>query len=202
MTRPTGTPLPPWSFTVGRRVIQLPLVASLLVVWVLLYGEVSPAVLASGLAVALAIVWVFPLPAMDSGLRLRPYGLLVFTAHFAVDLVLASARVVRTAFSFGRIPRSSVIAVPLRTESDVLLTGTAVTVSVIPGSVIVEVRYATSTLFVHAFDAQDRAAADAARRDVLRVEERVTKAFGTRADIMRLEEKAALEHALEDGEDL
>ncbi|PSK98515.1 multisubunit sodium/proton antiporter MrpE subunit [Murinocardiopsis flavida] len=200
MSRPDGPQRPPLSFAVGRRVIQLPLVASLLVVWVLLYGELSPAVVASGLAVAVAIVWVFPLPAVDTGLRLRPYGLLVFAAHFAVDLVAASARVVRTAFAFGRTPRSSVIAVPLRTESDVLLTGTAITVSVIPGSVIVEVRYATSTLFVHALDVQDRDAADAARRDVLRVEERVTKAFGTRADIRRLEEKAALEHALDDGE--
>lgn len=196
MSRPNGLERPPLSFTVGRRVIQLPAVAGMLVVWVLLYGAASPAVLASGLAVSLLIVWVFPLPALDSGLRLRPWGFLVFLAYFAVDLVVSSARVVAAVFAVRRTVRSSVIAVPLRTESDLLLTATAITVSVIPGSVVVEVGYATRTLFVHVLDAQDRAAADAAHADVLRLEERITKAFGTRADIARLAEKAALERAI------
>ncbi|WP_379868378.1 Na+/H+ antiporter subunit E [Marinactinospora rubrisoli] len=171
----------------ARRAVHLPTLAVLVVVWTMLYGEVSAGVLASGVLAALAVLLAFPMPPVDAALRPRPWACVRLLAGMAVDIVVASARVILQAFAFGRVPRSSVIRVPLRTESDLMLTGTAVALSVVPGSVLVEVRYATRTLFVHVLGAADAAAADAARADVLRLEERVVRAFGTREDIRSLE---------------
>ncbi|GAA3735562.1 multicomponent Na+:H+ antiporter subunit E [Spinactinospora alkalitolerans] len=188
MTRPTEPP--PLNLRLGRRRIQVAPVLGMIVAWVLLFGELSVGTVLSGLCVGVVVMVVFPMPLLDTGLRLHPWPAAVFLVRFGYDLVTAAMRVAALAFAFGRTPRSSVIAVPLRTESDLLLTATAIVVSVIPGSVIVEVGYASSTLFVHALGAQDADAAQAAREDVLRLEERITRAFGTRADIRLLEESA------------
>ncbi|RCV54768.1 Na+/H+ antiporter subunit E [Marinitenerispora sediminis] len=187
MTAPSDRPRPPARLRVGRRAVHLPTLGVLVVVWAMLYDEVSAGVLLSGVLVGLAVLLAFPMPAVDSTLRLRPWACVRLLARTAVDIVLASARVLRYTFAFGRVPHSSVIRVPLRTRSDLMLTGTAVALSVVPGSVLVEVRYATRTLFVHVLGAANAAAADAARADVLRLEERVVRAFGTREDIRLLE---------------
>ena len=121
---------------------------TLTVVWMLLFGELSLTMALGGVLVGTLIMLVFPLPTVSLGLRLHPVGLAVFLGHFIVDLVVSSARVVAQSFA-RRPPRSSILAIPLRTRSDLLLTITAICVSVIPGSVIVEVRSGTFTLFVH-----------------------------------------------------
>ncbi|MEY9213925.1 Na+/H+ antiporter subunit E [Thermobifida halotolerans] len=188
MTSPPVVPdRPPWNLRIGRRVVNLPMLALLTAVWVLLFGDLSPNTVAGGLLVGLVTMLVFPLPPVAWGARLRPAAFAVFLGRFAVDLVLATARVVAQTLAFGRPPRSSVIAVPLRTRSDLLFTLTAVCVSVIPGSVIVEVRSGTFTLFVHMLgaDAEDT---EEARRNVLALEERVVRAFGTRSEIERMAE--------------
>ncbi|WP_285758677.1 Na+/H+ antiporter subunit E [Nocardiopsis ansamitocini] len=173
------------SVRIGQRVIQLPTLAGLLIAWVLLFGELSVNTVVSGLLVGLLVMLVFPLPPLDSGFRIHPRATLFFLVRFVVDMAQATVRVLATAFSFGRIPHSSVIAVPLRTQSDLLFTLTAVCVSVIPGSVIVEVRSATHTLFVHVLGAGAEDV-EQARADVLRLEERVVRAFGSRGEIERL----------------
>jgi len=175
-----------WSnVRIGQRIVNLPTLLLLTVVWTMLFGSLSPTTVLGGLLVGLATMLVFPLPPVTWGVRLHPIGLAVFLGHFVVDLVVASARVVAQSFA-RRPPRSSVLAIPLRTRSDLLLTITAVCVSVIPGSVIVEVRSGTFTLFVHMLGT-DVDGIEEARRSVFALEERVVRAFGTRAEIERLE---------------
>ncbi|TDQ49976.1 Na+/H+ antiporter subunit E [Actinorugispora endophytica] len=190
-TSPSAPDLPPLSVRVGRRVVQLPALLALTIVWVLLFGELSVDTVVSGLLVGLAVTLVFPLPPLDSGFRLHPVGTAVFLFRFVVDMVLASARVVTQAFAFGRPLHSSIIAVPLRTRSDLLFTFTAICVSVIPGSVIVEVRSGTFTLFAHVLGA-GADDVEQARRDLLALEERIVRAFGKRTEIERLESSGSL----------
>ncbi|MGQ4428412.1 Na+/H+ antiporter subunit E, partial [Streptomyces violaceoruber] len=63
-----------WSFRVGRgrRVLDLPLVGWLTVIWLLLWGTPSWANLVNGVLVAVCLCLAFPLPAVDIGLRLHP----------------------------------------------------------------------------------------------------------------------------------
>lgn len=181
--------LPPFSFTIGgrrsRRVLDLTLVAWLTVIWMLLWGNLSWANLLTGAVVSTALCLAFPLPPVDMGLRLHPWGILRLVAFLFYDMYTGGVRVTRQIFA-RRPHRAAVLAVPLRCRSDLMLTATAVAVSNVPGGSVVEVRRATATVFVHVLDADDPAALDAAKRSVWRMEELTVRAFGTREEIARV----------------
>ena len=96
-----------------------------------------------------------------------------------VDLVVSSLRVMKLAVNWRRPVRSAVVAVRLRTSSDLLLAMVVELVGLVPGSVVVELIRATSTIYVHVLDVRDDRHLDEARAGVRQVEERVIRAFGT-----------------------
>ena len=75
------------------------------------------------------------------------------------------------------------IEVDLRTHSDFVLTVVAEMVSLVPGSLVVEARRSTHTLFLHVLDAQGPGGGrqDAPRR-CFALERRVVLAFGAETD--------------------
>ncbi|MEV0848127.1 Na+/H+ antiporter subunit E [Streptomyces sp. NPDC049954] len=176
----------PYSWTIGggtsRRVLDLPLIAWLTVIWVLLWGTLSWANLINGLVVGFVLCLAFPLPAVDLGLRLRPLGIVRFLGYLLYDMFSSSVEVTGKIFSRGPF-HAAVVAVPLRCRSDLMLAATAVAVSNVPGGSVVEVRRATATLFLHVLDADDPAQIERARRSVWRMEELTARAFGTAEDI-------------------
>lgn len=156
---------------------------ALTAVWVMLWGEVSVANVASGLVVSALIFAVFPLPPIAYSGRLRPMGLLRLIGRFALDLVVASCQVAVLAVRPGPPPRSAVIQVDLRSRSDLYLTLTAELLTLLPGSIVIESRRSTSTLFVHVLDVNDEADVERARRQSLDQEARVVHAIGSSAEL-------------------
>lgn len=169
---------------VRRRRVPPALVVWLTLVWIALWGTVSVVNVLTGVVVALVVLVLLPMPVAGTRLAFRPLGVLVFVVLFAVDLVVSSLRVAWQAIGPRRLPRSSVIAVPLSTRSDLTLTATVLALNVMPGSLVVEIRReATTTLFVHALAADTPATIESARRSVARLERRVLAAFGTREEL-------------------
>lgn len=162
------------------RGLQLPVLGWLTVVWVALWGDLSVANIVSGLAIALVVCLVFPLPPLRMDLHIRPLWLGWPVLHFLGDVVRASAEVAWTTLQFRRQPRNAVIEVDLRTRSDFVLTVVAELVSLVPGSIVVEARRSTHTLFLHVLDARDLAGVDRMRREVFALERRVVLALGAR----------------------
>lgn len=182
--------LPPFSCEFGgrrRRVLDLPLIAWLTFIWVLLWSGLHWANVLTGAVVAVAVCLAFPLPRVDLGLRLHPWGILLLTGYLLYDMYTSGVRVTRQIF-VDHPHRAAVIAVPLRCRSDLMLAATAVAVSNVPGGSIVEVRRYTATLFLHVLDADRPAALDAARRSVWRLERLIVRAFGTPDEIARVAE--------------
>ncbi|MFB7917532.1 Na+/H+ antiporter subunit E [Streptomyces sp. NPDC056061] len=177
----------------GRRVLDLPLIAWLTVIWVLLWSGLNWVNVLTGVVVAVAVCLAFPLPRVELGLRLHPWGILVLTGSLLHDMYTSGVRVTRQIF-VGYPHHAAVIAVPLRCRSDLMLAATAVAVSNVPGGSIVEVRRATATLFLHVLDADRPAALEAARRSVWRLERLVVRAFGTPDEIARVAEPAPAGH--------
>jgi multicomponent Na+:H+ antiporter subunit E len=155
----------------------VPVIVWLSLVWVALWGDLSVQTVLMGVVVAVVVCVVFPLPPL--GLRLRPQPLWMtwLAIRFLSDLVVASADVSWKTLT-GRRPRNAVIEVDLRTRSDLVLTIVAEMVSLVPGSLVVEARRSTHTIFLHVFDARDAAGADRMRTQVLALEQRVARAFG------------------------
>jgi multicomponent Na+:H+ antiporter subunit E len=81
------------------------------------------------------------------------------------------------------VPVNSVLAVQLHTRSDIIMTLTAESISLIPGSLVVEVDRERSLLYVHALGTPDDAAAEKVRHTVLIVEERIVRAIGSEHDV-------------------
>ncbi|THA66212.1 Na+/H+ antiporter subunit E [Streptomyces sp. A0642] len=182
--------LPPFSCEFGgrrARVLDLPLLAWLTLIWVLLWSSLNWANVLTGAVLAVAVCLAFPLPKVDLGLRLHPWGILRLAGYLLYDMYTSGVRVTRQIFE-EHPHRAAVIAVPLRCRSDLMLAATAVAVSNVPGGSIVEVRRATATLFLHVLDADRPAALDAARQSVWRMEELTVRAFGTRDEIDRVAE--------------
>lgn len=162
--------------------VQWPTMVWLTLVWVLLWGELHLGNVLAGLLIALAVTVLLPLPAVASGGRLRPLGLLRLVAYFARDLVVASVEVGAQAFR-PRPPVSAVIGVRLRSSSDLYLTLTAELCSLVPGSIVVEAHRLTRTLYVHVLDVETAGGVEAARQSVLDQEERVLRAIASDAQL-------------------
>jgi multicomponent Na+:H+ antiporter subunit E len=162
---------------------QWPLVGWLVVVWVLLWGNVTVANVVTGVVVAVVCCLVFPLPPLRLGVRVHPVGLVRFAALFLVDLTVSGLRTARQTLSPGPLP-CAVLAVRLRSPGDLVLTVTAIAVSAVPGSAVLEVQRSTATLFVHVMGVDSEEARDGVRR----LEALVVRAFGTRAEIGALDE--------------
>jgi multicomponent Na+:H+ antiporter subunit E len=156
-------------------------------VWVLLWDEISLFLVLTGLLLALLVGLVFPLPPIDLHGRFRPLQGLKLVARLLADASRASMDVVRLAFRFGTVPRSSIIRVQLRSRSDLYLTMTAEQVSLVPGTIVLEAHRATSTLYLHVLGATDEAAIAAAVQGVFDAEDRAIRTFGSAAEVAALE---------------
>jgi multicomponent Na+:H+ antiporter subunit E len=161
---------------------QLPLLVWLVVVWILLWGTWSWANVLSGVAVALVVMLVLPLPPVVGGTRVRPLPLLRFVGHFLVDLAVSGGQVAWRALGQGAIVR-----VQLRADSDLLLTAVAETVSLVPGSLVLDLDREHRLISVHLLHVADLADVERQKADVLATEERIVRAFGTADDIAALE---------------
>ncbi|GIE95350.1 Na+/H+ antiporter subunit E [Paractinoplanes rishiriensis] len=157
-------------------------VAGLTGIWVLLWGRPTWINVVGGLLVATVILMVFPLPPVTFGGRLSLPGLLRLVSRFLADLVVASVQIAVLAFRFGHVPRSAVIAVPLRVPTDLNLTLTAEALSLVPGSLIVEADRARGVLYVHVLGVRDRAEVERFRQGVLELEARIVDALGSPAE--------------------
>ena len=174
--QPMGTPR-------RRRRVNAPALVVLTGVWVLLWDQVSLFVVITGLLVAVLVGLVFPLPPIDLHGRFRPVQGLRLGVRLLSDAARASVDVVALAFRFGTVPRSSIVRVQLRSRSDLYLTQTAELVSLVPGTIVLEVHRASSTLYLHVLGASNAAAVQA----VLDAEARVLRTFGSDAEVAALD---------------
>lgn len=184
----TGSESAPGDVPSRRNGVQWPMLIGLTVVWALLWGGLSVTNVLSGLVVAVIVVLVFPLPPIVFGGRLRVRGLAVLAGWFVVELVVASAQVAVQALRIGKRPLNAVIQVDLRSRSDLYLTLTAELLSLVPGSLVVEARRSTSTLFLHVLGVRSEADVEEARRRALRQEERVVRALASDEELAAFEQ--------------
>lgn len=160
-----------------KSAIQLGTVVWMALVWCLFWRDLSIANILSGAVLGVAIQWAFPLPPLrlEGGVRIG--GLLAMLWMFVTQMVVASFEVAGHVLRTTRKPQPAVIEIDLRSESDFVMTIVSLIVSLIPGSVVVEARRSTHTLFIHVLDAQDSDGVEKARASALNVERYVVRTF-------------------------
>lgn len=156
----------------------------LVAVWLLLQGEFSWGNLLAGTVLAVLVTLLFPMPAIPWPGRFHLRGTLRLIVVVTVDLAVASVSLAAFALNPRRQPSSGVVAVPLSSDADLYQVATGTVLSIVPGSVVVEARWRTRTLYMHIFDLSDDDAASV-RVEARRVELSILRAFGDRRDIAK-----------------
>ncbi|QCU77279.1 Na+/H+ antiporter subunit E [Citricoccus sp. SGAir0253] len=170
---------------------QWPLLLGLTLTWGALWQDFSPGVLLAGVVFSLLVLWFYRLPRVTFADRFSPWHVLVFTGRFLVHVVTASASVAWDAITKGPRIANSVVAVPLRSHDDLVVTLTGHALALVPGSLVIDVDRPSSTLFLHVLDARDEADVESFRAEALATEAAIIRAIGSRADLALVEEDEA-----------
>lgn len=157
--------------------------AGLAVTWVLLWGDLSWANVLAGLVIATVLVVALPMPTIPYNGTIRPLGLLRLAGRFLYDVVVASFQVAWQVFRFGKQPKNAIVALNMRSDSDLYLTITAEMISLVPGTLSIDLRRPESTLLVHVFGIKDDL--DERIESIRAQEDRVLAAFASDAELAR-----------------
>jgi multicomponent Na+:H+ antiporter subunit E len=79
------------------------------------------------------------------------------------------------------------VSVQLRTDSDLLLTAVAQALSLVPGSLVLDLDRERRVITVHLLQVRDRADVARCRAGVLATEDRIVRAFGSAGDLAALD---------------
>lgn len=161
---------------------QLPFFVWLVAIWMLLWGQFTVLAFVSGVIVALFVTNVFRLPPVELSGRLNFWWGFVFIAEFLIAVVRGSLTVAWQALS-PKAPGTAIVAVPLVTDDDLIMTHVGVTASLIPGSLVVEVDRERRIIYLHVIGVRSMADVEKFRVDVQHWEERLVRAVGSHAQV-------------------
>lgn len=194
-------PAPASAPPAGRRTLltqlwrQLPFVLWLVALWMLLWGQLTWTSFLTGVVAAVFVTRVFRLPPVELSGRVNVWYGAGFVVEFLAALVWGSLTVTMQVFDLRRQPGAAIIAVPLVTDDDLIMTHTAVTASLIPGSLIVDTDRDRRILYMHVLGVRSPADVEQQREDVRRWERRIVMAVGSRAQVEAVRADAAARRA-------
>lgn len=168
------------------RLHELPLLIGLVLLWCMLWREISVVSLVSGIVASLVAMRVFYLPPVELAGRFNAWYALRYLGFLLWRLVVASLQVSWLAIRPGPPPKTAIIGVRLHTSSDFILTLVAITNSLIPGSLVAEVDRYASTLYLHVLDTPTQKQIRLARHEVWKVERLLIMSLGSRMDVERI----------------
>ncbi|MGA9374169.1 MAG: Na+/H+ antiporter subunit E [Mycobacterium sp.] len=154
----------------------------LTLVWILLWGTFSVGNIVGGLVVALAITLLLPLPRVPVEGRVRPLALLRLILYVAYSLVLSSFQVAWLAIRPGPPPATAVLRAHLAVKSDLVLSLAVGVITLIPGSMVLEIDQTRRLIYVHVIDVGSEKAVSNFYRQVATVERLMVAAFEREAD--------------------
>ncbi|MFJ4171955.1 Na+/H+ antiporter subunit E [Paenarthrobacter sp. NPDC089714] len=169
---------------------ELPLLIWLVIVWGALWRDFSPGNLLFGALIAIVVAKLFYLPPVELSGRFNILRAIPFAFMFLGKVVAASFLVLYLAVVKGPKVRSAVVAVPLRSHADLMVTATGHVISLIPGSLVVEVDRSTSTLYLHALNIYGEEDVRKIRHEVQDIEAGLIRIMGTREEVAALRAEA------------
>lgn len=185
---PTEKPTPRTVFAAVWR--QLPFFVWLVALWMLLWGQFTVLAALTGLVVAIIVTRIFRLPPVELSGRVNLWWGIVFVADFFFALVRGSLIVAWQVIS-PRRRGTGIISVQLQTDDDLIMTHVAVTASLVPGSLIIDVDRDRRVLYLHVLGVDGPEDVAAQKRSVEHWEERIVRAVGSRAQVKSIDEAAA-----------
>lgn len=149
--------------SMGKAVTLVVTVGWLVVVWVLLWARADLLVLVSGALVAALTMLASRYPVVPGRATVRWRRLPGLLGRFGLDLVSSSVAVTRDTVRSGPRTRAAVFAVDVPRGSDLELLAVTNRISLVPGTVVVDVDHDRGRIFVYSLGVDDEAGVEAAR---------------------------------------
>ncbi|NUP59999.1 MAG: Na+/H+ antiporter subunit E [Pseudarthrobacter sp.] len=170
---------------------ELPLLVWLVIVWGALWRDFSPGNLLFGALLAVGVARLFYLPPVELSGRFNLLYAAPFALVFLGKVAVASAQVLYLALARGPRVANAVVAVRLRSHQDLIVTATGHVISLMPGSLVVEVDRSTSTLYLHAINITSREDVESLRNEVRSIEAGLIRIMGSREELEAVRTEAA-----------
>ncbi|MGV0780741.1 Na+/H+ antiporter subunit E [Mycolicibacterium sp. XJ775] len=154
----------------------------LMLVWVLLWGSLSAANIIAGLAVAVVITVLLPLPAVPVEGRVHLLSLARLAVQVAVWLVMSSFQMAWLAVRPGPLPVNAVLRAHLAIKSDLVLALGVNIVNLTPGTIVLEIDQARRLIYVHVVDAGSDKAIERFHNQITTLERLLVAAFERESD--------------------
>lgn len=157
-------------------------VAVLVAVWVLGWGDLSAANVVSGVAVAALVIAVFPIGRVpeNAGHTLRPVAVVQLLAYFVVEIVRSNLAMIRDLLGSRSRIQTGIVAYHLRVQSDGLATFLVNVLALSPGCMPIDLHEDERVLYLHLTRMHER---DAVLRMVAHYELLTIRAFGTKDEL-------------------
>ena len=165
-----------------RTLLRVWVLCWLTLVWMSLWGNVSAANVLIGLAVALVITVLLPLPAVPVEGRLHPISLARLVLRVSYYLVASSIQVAWLAIKPGPPPLTAVLRAHLAIKSDLILALAVNVINLIPGSIVLEIDQTRRLIYVHVIDVGSEASVQRFYRQIADVERLMIASFERDAD--------------------
>ena len=160
-----------------RHALQAWVLCWLMLVWILLWGKLSAANIVGGLAIAAVITVMLPLPAVPVEGKLHPLSLLRLVVVVGYQLVLSSLQVAWLAVRPGPPPLTAVLRTRLSIKSDLVLALASNILTIIPGSMVLEIDQERRLMYVHVIDVGNEKAVARFYRQVEQIERLLIASF-------------------------
>lgn len=154
----------------------------LILVWMLLWGNISAANALSGLVIALIVTLLLPLPPVPVEGRVHPLSLLRLAGQVAYYLVASSVQLAWLAVKPGPAPLSAVLRAQLSLKSDLVLALAVNIINLTPGTIVLEIDQARRMIYVHVIDVGSDRAVNRFYRQVAEVERLLIASFERESD--------------------
>lgn len=165
----------------GENRPSLLMLIALVVMWQLLWGEVTVGNIVGGILVAGFISLIVPMPRVPvTGLDIDWFAMARLFAAWSVEFVVASLRVAWLAVRLADPPPSAVIRVPMRTNDDITLASAVALINLQPGGIVTDIDRGRQMLTMHILDGSSTGGIDRTVADLAKMEHRVIRAFESR----------------------
>ncbi len=156
--------------------------------WLLLWDDLSTANVLSGIAVALAVIAFARFPDVghidaDHRARVRPLATAYLLGYVLYKLVEANLVLAWEIITPKNSINVGVVAVPLRTDSEIAMMVVANIITLTPGTVTIESVGTPPVLYVNVLHLDEL---EQVRKELLHIEELCVRAFGSRHDRAQL----------------
>ncbi len=159
-----------------RRLQILPMLW-LMVLWIIAWGSYSPMIIAGGLLMGLLVTMASPLPRLRINSTFRPWAFVVLVAVFLRDLAAAVWQVTLLALLPGRSTDAAIVVVRFEADEELFQTITSELITLVPGTMVIDLDDSTRIAHVHALGVKDEADAARIRQECVDQEQRVLAAF-------------------------